>query len=436
MYCKIKKTALLIAMVFSMSKMFGQTPEYAYLLKTEIVGSLHANGGNTYIGTLKFDYFASAGNVGKVYFDFVDLNSFSSVKVKVYNSAIRLGTYPDCEYTKEETVLKENFNSRGVLSFEGCSFQQTVYPLHIDGATNTGDGTPIDLCTTSTIMLKGGYDWDFQIGTNGWIPLASAKTSITVNIGDLYASEGLTIDGQSNLRFRTGHRASGKYVATRTHSVTTCSPEFIEYYNTMNTTCSYLSDGKISLKINRELDPSEQLAVTLFKEDSSGDILIGQYSTKQLSATDPKVIVLDDLGGGYYGFKWPGDIDAGTYYFRYQTLNESITPSKPDASDLPYWDKLVKTPNFNIKKAINIDFTAVRLNDENCFEKNDGQIQVEVTSREIERSYLYTVYKVDGTTETLERNWTSFSGSTTVISGLGKGKYKIKVKDSRGCLAK
>nr|BFF41242.1 hypothetical protein BACY1_30470 [Tenacibaculum mesophilum] len=59
-----------------------------------------------------------------------------------------------------------------------------------------------------------------------------------------------------------------------------------------------------------------------------------------------------------------------------------------------------------------------------------------VTSGETGRSYLYIVYKVEGTSETVERNWTSFSGTTTIISGLGKGKYKIKVKDSEGCLAK
>lgn len=427
MFSKIRIILQFIVITFFTVNAFGQNPEYAYLLKTEIVGSLHANGGNTYIGTLKFDYFASTGNVGKVYFDFVDLNSFSSVKVKVYNSAIRLGTYPDCEYTREETVLKENFNSRGVLSFGGCSFQQTVYPLHIVGTDNTDP-----VCSLTTINLKGGYDWEYQIGNRGWKTLASATQSVNINIGDIYADNGIDINelptdsAERSIHFQTGHKASNKFVARRTYTITGCSPVFVEYYDKAKTSCSYETDGKISIKLNRNIDSSkERLVVTLYKSDR---ILIGQEHTTNS---------LIPLNSTNYGYIWPNDIDAGTYYFLYQTQNINLDiPTAPEIDDGSSWDKLVKTPNFTIEKATNVDFTAKWVNHESCFEAGDGKIQVEVTSGETGRSYFYIVYKIEGTTETLERNWTSFSGTTTVISGLGKGEYKIKVKDSQGCLAK
>ncbi|XRE44523.1 hypothetical protein ACIVBQ_002727 [Tenacibaculum discolor] len=431
MFGKIKIIGQFIVFVLSIN-VFGQNPEYAYLLKTEIVGSLHANGGNTYIGTLKFDYFASTGNVGKVYFDFVDLNSFSSVKVKVYNSAVRLGTYPDCAYTREETVLKENFNSRGVLSFGGCSFQQTVYPLHIVGTDNA---KPV--CSIDNIELKGGYDWEYLIGDKDntaleWKNLANASPTINVNVGDIYAKENIVINElpvgseKRNIHFRTGHIASDKYVAPKTYSVIGCSPQYKGYYNQTKTSCFYKSDGNIGLKLDRNIDSNkERLVVTLYKSDR---VLIGQEHTTNS---------LTPINSTNYGYIWPNDIDAGTYYFLYQTQNINLDiPTAPDIDDGSSWDKLVKTPNFTIEKATNVDFTAAPLNDENCFKIGDGKIQLNVTSGETGRSYLYIVYKIEGTTEILERGWTSFSGTSTTINGLSKGIYRIKVKDSQGCLAK
>ena len=432
MYSKIKTIAQFIVFVLSIN-VFGQNPEYAYLVKTKIVEYLHANNGSLSINTDlggggSSHYFATYSTVGDVYFDFMSLpDNFSQSKIRIDNTAIKIANYPDCEYTREETVLKENFNSRGVLSFGGCSFQQTVYPLHIVGTDNTDP-----VCSLTTINLKGGYDWEYQIGNGGWKTLASATQSVNINIGDIYADNGIDINelptgsAERSIHFQTGHKASNKFVARRTYTITGCSPVFVEYYDKAKTSCSYETDGKISIKLNRNIDSSkERLVVTLYKSDR---VLIGQEHTTSS---------LIPLNATNYGYIWPNDIDAGTYYFLYQTQNINLDiPTAPNIDDGSSWDKLVKTPNFTIEKATNVDFTAKWLNDESCFEAGDGKIQVEVTSGETGRSYLYIVYKIEGTTETLERNWTSFSGTTTVINGLGKGEYKIKVKDSEGCLAK
>lgn len=135
-----------------------------------------------------------------------------------------------------------------------------------------------------------------------------------------------------------------------------------------------------------------------------------------------------------YTYTWDYSQDplpSQTYKIKYQTYKgaEGI----PDESS---WASLKFSNEFTIQKATNVDFTAKRVNDESCFEAGDGKIQVEVTSGETGRLYFYILYKIEGTTEIVERGWTSFSGTTTIISGLGKGKYKIKVKDSEGCLAK
>ncbi|MEY8862118.1 hypothetical protein [Tenacibaculum singaporense] len=432
MYGKIKIIVQFIVIVLSIN-VFGQNPEYAYLVKTEIIGYLHANNGKLTISTDKgmvgsASYRATNMTDGNIYFNFMTLpDDFTQSTIKVDNYAIRIGSYPDCDYTREETILKEDFNNRSYLSYGGCSFQQRVYPLHIVGTDNTDP-----VCSLTTINLKGGYDWEYQIGNGGWKTLASATQSVSINIGDIYADNGIDINelptgsAERSIHFQTGHKASNKFVATRTYTITGCSPVFVEYYDKAKTSCSYKTDGKIAIKLNRNIDSSkERLVVTLYKSDR---VLIGQEHTTNS---------LTPINSTNYGYIWPNDIDAGTYYFLYQTQNINLDiPTAPDIDDGSSWDKLVKTPNFTIEKATNIDFTAKWVNDESCFEAGDGKIQIEVISGETGRSYFYIVYKVEGTTETLERNWTSFLGTTTVISGLGKGEYKIKVKDNEGCLAK
>ncbi|RSC93669.1 hypothetical protein [Tenacibaculum singaporense] len=440
----------LIIIGFNTINVIGQSDKYALLFKSTLEEE------STYYDsefsceikyswrTFSFQYKSTSLNKREPQYDFyylpddfIEINLLFEGKVDY-----RTHTVPDCFMIPEISIDKTNFN---IMPLFGCNFTVIVYPLHVEGTDNT---EPV--CSTTTLELRGGYDWEYLIGDTvsedgkelEWKPLSFSTPSINPNIGDIYTIENINIDDldvaspKRKIHFRAGHVASGTYVTPITYTVTGCSPQFIGYYDKIKTSCSYFKDGNISLKIDRDIDPSEQLVVTLFKDESSGDILTGQYSTKQLSAIDSKIIVLEGFGGGVFGFKWPVDIDAGIYYFRYQTLNEADTPQKPDASDSVFWDKLVKTPNFTIEKATNVDFTAKWVNDESCFEAGDGKIQIEVTSGETGRSYFYIVYKVEGTTETLERDWTSFSGTTTVISGLGKGEYKIKVKDNEGCLAK
>ncbi|MDE1207630.1 hypothetical protein [Tenacibaculum larymnensis] len=432
MYGKIKIIVQFIVFVLSIN-VFGQNPEYAYLVKTEITGYLHANNGSLSIktnlgGIGSGNYFATASNVGNVYFDFMQLqDGFTQSTISIYNYAIRIANYPDCDYTREETILKEDFNNRSYLNYGGCSFQQRVYPLHIVGTDNTDP-----VCSLTTINLKGGYDWEYQIGNGGWKTLASATQSVNINIGDIYADNGIDINelptgsAERSIHFQTGHKASNKFVARRTYTITGCSPVFVEYYDKTKTSCFYKTDGNIGIKLGRNIDSSkERLVVTLYKSDR---VLIGQEHTTNS---------LIPLNSTNYGYMWPNNIDAGTYYFLYQTQNINLDiPTAPEIDDGSSWDKLVKTPSFTIEKATNVDFTAAPLNDESCFEIGDGEIQLEVTSGEAGRSYLYIVYKIEGTTEILERDWTSFSGTSTTINGLSKGKYRIKVKDSQGCLAK
>lgn len=282
-----------------------------------------------------------------------------------------------------------------------------------------------------------GLVWEYY-STTGWKEIPNYKNRFPLNVsllGVFGTSWRSKFNGNLQLRFKfTAPFTNEVIYSFRTYTIqlTECSPDFESYYNLSNTSCSYKSDGKIGVKLSNNINSTEQLVATLFKKESNGDILINQYSTKQLSLTDTTVLVLKDLGGGFFGFDWPKYIDAGIYFFRYQVLNKATTPSKPKATD-PFWYTLVKTPNFTIEKATNVTFEAERFNDENCFNSGDGKIRIFNVSGGAGEGYEYELNE--------NNNWIPFNPSNknvkeVVIGGLGKGTYKIKIRDSKKCLAK
>ncbi|MEQ3500070.1 hypothetical protein ABMY20_09960 [Tenacibaculum sp. SSH1-16] len=284
-----------------------------------------------------------------------------------------------------------------------------------------------------------GLVWEYVDKNGNWKELPNYKSRYPLNVSllDIFGTNWrneFTGNLQLQFKFTAPFTSDVVYsIQKYTITLTECSPDFESYYNLNNTSCSYKSDGKIGVKLSNNINSTEQLAATLFKKENNGDILINQYSTKQLDPTDPTVLVLKDLGGGSFGFDWPKYIDAGTYYFRYQVLNIGDTPPKPEDTDDPFWYTLVKTPNFTIEKATNITFEAERFSDENCFNSGDGKIRVYNVSGGTGEGYEYELNK--------NNNWIPFNPSNknikeVVIERLGKGIYKIKIRDSKKCLAK
>jgi hypothetical protein len=433
----MKKILLILFLCFTFNTLYAQSTEYAYLVKTEVVGYMHANFNNLSVtsdtgGGGNKSYQATFSTSGNIYYDIMSFpNNFDKITIDIYSQAIKLGQYPDCEYRKEEVVIKENFNSRGVLSFGGCSFTHSIYPLHV-----LGPDTLEPLCTRSPLELSGGYDWQYYIGSNttpsdsDWVDYASSVTSISVNVGDLYVAQNININDfpvgapQRSLKFRTGHKASNKFVTPINYQVIGCSPAFKGYYENKSTSCFYKSDGEIALKLDRDLDVNERLVATLYNKDG---VLIGQ---------ETKEIPLNILDVNTYTYKWPNQLDYGKYYFLYQTQNKNLpVPNAQNPDNGSSWDKLIKTNEFEITRAKKVAFTATHLNDETCFGLGDGKIRLNITSGETS-NYKYIIYEVNGTVVTFYRNWTTFTGTTTTIENLEKKTYRIKVQDTKGCFAR
>ena len=114
-------------------------------------------------------------------------------------------------------------------------------------------------------------------------------------------------------------------------------------------------------------------------------------------------------------------------------MNKATTPSKPKATE-PCWYTVVKTePSFTIKKATNITFEAESFSDENCVNSKDGKIRVFNVSGGTGQGYEYELNE--------NNNWILFNPSNikaneVIIGGREKGTYKVKIRDSKKCLAK
>ncbi|MEW7277096.1 T9SS type A sorting domain-containing protein [Aquimarina sp. 2201CG1-2-11] len=82
---------------------------------------------------------------------------------------------------------------------------------------------------------------------------------------------------------------------------------------------------------------------------------------------------------------------------------------------------------FTITQPQPVEFTAEINNHQQCHERNDGEIEINVTSG----SFGTNQYSLDEGV-----NWTSFTGSRVVIGQLAPTTYSILVRNGKGCFAK
>ncbi|CAL2094953.1 conserved hypothetical protein [Tenacibaculum sp. 190524A05c] len=274
------------------------------------------------------------------------------------------------------------------------------------------------------------YNWKyFDIFSNSWKLFPSrflGQSSITFDASDLFgANAGNYIDRsiQYKIEMCNGWSPTTPY----TYVFEFPSPE-LSGISTKPTTCNYDSDGEFTLNVQRNLLSGEELVVTLY---NTSNILIGQQFTTSLI----------NNGNGTYGFKWPVRLDAGNYRIKYQTHGGR---NGINAND-PSWNSLVFT-NFTINEPAKVIFSVVRNSDENCFAADDGYIDISA-SRENGRSLFYQLTK-DGVIQRFNgASWVNYNGSnpivetyysfdnatTTRISKLGEGIYRVKVRDSQEC---
>lgn len=293
---------------------------------------------------------------------------------------------------------------------------------------------------------ESSYAVEYKLETNAdwktYLPYERRASFFELNTANI---SGATIGKSLKVRIKYYNEDCEKYSylcnEPLSFGIISCSPEFLALYNQKNYFCSYqradLDEGKVSVKLSRPIESTEQLVVTLFYVDGMNrKILVNQLSSIPINIADP-IIQFDDLGGGNVGFEWPEKISPtkGTddyYYFRYQTLNIGESPQKPVESS-PFWDSLEKTDTFRLDQPTNISFSARHKKDQSCYGVNDGQIEIYNVNGGTGEGFEYEL-NGNGT-------WVPFSTSVNtarnvVIGSLPKGKSRIRVRDGNKCLAK
>ncbi|CAL2094949.1 conserved hypothetical protein [Tenacibaculum sp. 190524A05c] len=328
--------------------------------------------------------------------------------------------------------LNESYNSFKLIKME------SLFTLNTAGATSNElkECAPRDIKVSSGCQFKFALEYKL-LGSSTWqevIPYGSNSMTVSISTSDF---PGLNVGDNFRLRARylptygtTNAIAYSDEIILKSAS---CSPVFDNVVPSP-TTCNYSSNGGFKISVKRDLDTNEKIIFTLY--DGVNDaILLNQESTTSLT----------NNGDGTFGYEWLADLDAASYRVKYQTLNGTGNIPGTD----PSWDTVEFSPVFTITKPANVVFSITSTSDENCFAVKDGYIDISA-SREAGRSLFYQITR-DGTIQIFNgSNWVNYSGSnpdndtyysfsnttTTRINKLGKGVYRVKVRDSEKCNAR
>ena len=294
-------------------------------------------------------------------------------------------------------------------------------------------------CNSKSLIISTNcmYSLEYKIPSNSnWEELLTyGSNPSTVNISQSNFP-GLKVGENVQLRVRytslKGETNTNAYSDILTYKIVGCSPQLQVPVVTQKTSCNYKADGGFTLNFNRNLN-SEELVMTLY--DGTDDSLIyDQEFTSTLTNNS-----------GVYSYIWNKPLDAGSYRVKYQT--HTGTGGIDEADDT--WKTLEFSDSFTITPATPVDFQVTGSADQNCFEVNDGYIDISAKG-ESGRTFLYQLRKNNVIQIFNGTNWVNYTGSsadnetwfpftnaqTTRISNLNKGAYSVKVRDSQKCLAK
>ncbi|MGG8495163.1 hypothetical protein ACQY1Q_01995 [Tenacibaculum sp. TC6] len=277
------------------------------------------------------------------------------------------------------------------------------------------------------------YAVEYSVGTGNFKPyLAYGRRGSFFEL-DAKNIEGAGIGSNVNIRVKYYDKDCEQYAylcsKILTFKVVPCSPQIVMHPSNGKTSCSYKKDGNFSFTVNRKLEENEKLIVTLYYEFSPGN-----FNAYKQQVTDVLEEVTDN-GVTTYKFTWDNNLDSldeGKYYVKFQTIKGAGTINQND----PSWASVEETNTFQIEIVSNVSFAAKLKNNESCFLSGDGKIEIYDVSGEQGRTFEYIIYELQGGTTMVVKDWTSFSNSSVIVDNLKKATYRIKVKDSKGCLAK
>lgn len=276
---------------------------------------------------------------------------------------------------------------------------------------------------------ESSYAVEYSVGGNfkTYLPYARRESYFDLDYNKL---EGVKVGGNISLRikyYNSGNYLNNPYLYSDLVNFTIfgCSPKLTQEPTPIKTTCSYSKDGRVKVTFNRQLNNEKLFLSVRFRE-------IGT-TTYHLYSQEDTTTLQDNLNGTY-SYTWKGTylyLEPGNEYkIKYQTLS---IDSELDDKD-PSWKTAEENEKlFLIPTATNVQFNAQKLNDENCFNSGDGKIRIFNVSGGTGEGYEY---ELNENNKWILFNPSNIKANEVIIGGRGKGTHKVKVRDSKKCMAK
>ncbi|WP_157814135.1 SprB repeat-containing protein [Olleya sp. Bg11-27] len=241
--------------------------------------------------------------------------------------------------------------------------------------------------------------WQYYDINNEWVDIPNFQNQypLVASVEDIFGtnySSFFSDNLQLQYKISTSFSSTVYFSEIETFSIAPCTPE-ISSVPTISTSCSNISDGNFSILFERPLEDGETLSFFLHKGSPAGPV----YNELEQSF----------IGNSY---TWPDHLlEANDYYLYYQT--------DPNGSLKNYGPITINSPT-------PVTFIATWISDVDCYGDNTGSITINASGGQ--GNYQYSIN--DGL------DWFSFSNATFhTVTNLLATTYRVKVKDSNGCIA-
>ncbi|WP_299104237.1 hypothetical protein [uncultured Tenacibaculum sp.] len=329
-----------------------------------------------------------------------------STRLSKFNNTIKVDIEP---YTEINPQPADNALCKITLNVDVKGFAPEVYRWQYYDVLSTA----VDKWT------------DFPNGFQGVDTITFGLEELFGNRANLYY--------RKSIQFRMQRYCTGKITNQISYVMIGCSPG-IDNVVEKSTNCNYSSDGGFTLNFDRDLYANETIVITLYDQNDESK-LYGQEHTNTII----------NNGNGTYRYTWQAALDNGSYKIKFQThnKNEGIASTDPSWNSLDFYENIV------IGSPKNVSYSVTGMSDQTCFSEKDGYIDLNADG-ENGRTYLYQLRR-NGVLQYFNgSNWTNYTGSNentetwfgftsgkdTRIRKLNKGKYRVKVRDSKGCFAR
>ncbi len=348
-----------------------------------------------------------------------------SLKESLWPLRISIGGYY-VPLTSTNPVCKEdisinysllNFNTDENLGTSACDGEGGVYGFNLNEPQ-----VSVGICDKIKIAKRQVTKYQYMLPGKGWVDFPISNQTLidgilTLNFKpiDLLGSSvlgNIMIKGilEKNNNYDTLNISNNGILTSVpsfetniiTYTITSCSLKLLSSLPNM-VKCAGGSDGSIRFKFDRDLESADE-KLNLILKNSKGGVL----GTRSVSASE--------FNNKNQEYIWEG-IPSDTYILNYQVIKNNNGSIPLESNPI-----IVGTPEA-------LSFTTTAIQPVSCYDGNNGQFML--TPGGGTGKYNYTISNVISNQVIVTGEIAR--GTSTTLTGLKKGEYKIELRDENNC---